>query len=332
MRPISILLGASAQVPPAHCDDLLTSSLNGPASEPRSRSNLSFGSGTGRTRSGTKGFSGKEKKQKRKKEEFHGHKRARFQESERPDPEEVRARTILALDRLGHQVISSEPGGYDLEDWTRSLNSLLDDFQEKVGAERVTEEFRMRREEALGRLVPSSSAREIDSEIERLTKEEEAASAAVDEAEKRATAKLASLREERDACEKELKAQKEKLTELREAKQSRQFFSRILRAGPSTGQAEAEVAELESKLKSLQEEIERSRKARSAARGSASGEGDPAYLEAQRRREAAREKLLELQSSRQNLLQLAPEREAATQALSVMVSAMKLEGTASNAA
>lgn len=65
---------------------------------------MSFGGGTGRTRSGTKGFSSKEKKQKRKKQDYHIHKRAHFQETERPDPEEVRKRTILALERLGHQV------------------------------------------------------------------------------------------------------------------------------------------------------------------------------------------------------------------------------------
>ena len=76
---------------------------------------MSFGSETGRTRSGTKGSSSKEKKQKKKKkQEFHSHRRAHFQESERHDPEEVRARTIIALDKLGHQVLSTEPGGYDL--------------------------------------------------------------------------------------------------------------------------------------------------------------------------------------------------------------------------
>jgi len=293
---------------------------------------MSFGSETGRTRSGSKGFSSKEKKQKRKKQEFHSHRRAHFQESERRDPEEVRARTILALDKLGHQVLSSEPGGYDLHDWIRSLNSLLVDFREKVGAERVAEEFGTRSQEILGRLVPSSSAKDIDSEMEKLTQEQEAARVAVDEAVKRAAARRASLREERDACGKELKAEKEKLAELREARQSRQFFSRILRAGPSTEVAEARVAELESKLKNLEEEIERSRKARSAAGGGAQAEGDPAYLEAQQRFEAARDKLLELQVSRQNLLQLASEREEATQALSAMISALKLsEATSSEA-
>lgn len=285
---------------------------------------MSFGSGTGRTRSGSKGFSGKEKKQKRKKQEYHVHRRAHIQETERHDPEEVRKRTILTLDRLGHQVLSSEPGGYDLEDWMRSLNALLDDFREKVGDGINGDEFSARSQQALSGLVPSSSAKEIDSEIEKLSREEAAASAAVEEAQKTASARLTSLREERDACGKELKTQKERLAEIREARQSRQFFSRILRAGPSTGEAETSVAELESKLKRLEDDIERLRKARSAAGGGGSGEGDPAYLEAQQRFEAARSGLLDLQSTRQNLMQLAREREAATQTLSEMISALKL--------
>lgn len=290
---------------------------------------MSFGSGSGRTRSGTKGFSSKERKQKRKKQEYHIHKRAHFQEAERPDPEEVRKRTIMALDRLGHQVLSSEPGGYDMEDWMKSLNALLEDFEEKVGDGVVGDEFRVRSQQALDRLVLSSSATEIDQEIEKTTEEQAAANEAVDEAMRKASARLASLREDRDACVKELKTERDRLAEIREARQSRQFFSRILRAGPSTEQAEASVAQLESKLKRIEDEIERMKKARSAG-GGASGQGDPAYLEAQQRLEVARSKLLDLQSSRQSLHQLAVEREAATQTLSRMISALELGGSASS--
>ncbi|MDA4116455.1 MAG: hypothetical protein OK442_07870 [Thaumarchaeota archaeon] len=283
---------------------------------------MSFGGGgTGRTRSGSKGFSSKEKKQKRKKQEYHVHKRGHFQETERPDAEEVRKRTILTLERLGHQVLSSEPGGYDLEAWMRNINALLDDFGEKVGDGVVGEEFRARSQHALSGLTASSSATEIDLEIEKVTQEEAAARAAAGEAEKAASARLASLREERDACIKELKEEREKLSELK-ARQSRQLFSRLLRSGPSTADAEKSVAELESKLEGLEHEIESRRRTRS----------DPAYIEAEKRFETARSRLLELQSSRQGLLQLAREREAATQALSGMISSLKLgEGAPSGA-
>jgi len=286
---------------------------------------MSFGSNSGRTRSGSKGFSSKEKKQRRRKQEYHVHKRALYQETGRPDPAEVKTRTILALDRLGHQVLSTEPGGYDLEDWTRSLNSLLDDFQEKVGADLLGAEFVSKKQEALSCLVPFS-ADEIDSEIERLTQEEAAARTAVDEAQRKASSRLASLREERDASAKELRAQREKLAEVKEARQSRQLFSRLLRSGPSTQQAETSVAALESKVKKLEDEIERARKARSTV----TGDGDPEYIEARRRLEEAGNKLLELQTSKQDSLQLAHERAEATKTLSEMISALKLGGGASS--
>ena len=144
-----------------------------PASEDgEEQANLSFGSETGRTRSGTKGVSGKAKKKlKRKKQEYHMH-RGHFHEEEQVSPEQVRARTVLALDRLGHQVLSTEPGGYDLEAWVRSLNSLLDDFEEKIGEEKVTDEFRKAREGALAPLLSRSVSGDVDSEIRKLVDEE----------------------------------------------------------------------------------------------------------------------------------------------------------------
>jgi hypothetical protein len=292
---------------------------------------LNYGSETGRTRSGTKGFSGKEKKkQKRKKQEFHTHRRAHFQESEHLNPEEVTARTIFALDRLGHQVLSTEPGGYDLEDWMRNLNSLLDDFQEKVGADLITDEFRERRHAALLSLAQPSSSPDVDSETEKLIQEEAAAKAVLAELGRKAAAKLASLREERDACGKELKLEKEKLSELREAKQSRQFFARLMGSGPSTEPAEARVAELEAELSRLEDEIDRNRKARSVLVESTSVEGDSANLEAQLKLEAIQNRLGELQSAKQSSLQLSHEREIATKTISGMISSMSLRPPASN--
>lgn len=289
---------------------------------------MSFGSETGRTRSGTKGFSGKaNKKLKRKKQEYHTHRRVHLQESERPNPEEVRSRTIIALDRLGHQRLSTEPGGYDLDDWLRSLNSLLDDFQEKVGAERIPDEFRNRLQLTLLSLAAPSSSSEIDVETEKLTQDEAAANAALEELERQEESRLASLREERDACARELKIEKARLAEIKEARQSRQFFSRLMRTGPSTDQAEGKIVELESKLSRLEEEIERSRKAVSAFGGSGPGPTGSAHIEAQQKLESIRKRLLDLQNARQSTLQLAREREIATKEISDSISSLKLGET-----
>ena len=285
---------------------------------------MSFGSETGRTRSGTKGVSGKaKKKEKRKKQEYHLH-RGHFHEEEQFNPEQVRARTVLSLDRLGHQVLSTEPGGYDLDAWLRSLNSLLDDFEEKIGEDKVTGEFRQRRQQALVPLASPSASGDVDSEIRKLIEEEEAARTVLSDLDKQAGGKLASLREQRDACGKELKVEREKLAEITAAKQSRQFFSRLVRSGPSTAEAEEKVAELESKLKGLEDEIERLRKARKGKVDASPSETDSARLEAQERLESTEKRLLELQSVKQGRLQLALEREVATKAIAEAVSSMDL--------
>jgi DNA repair exonuclease SbcCD ATPase subunit len=283
---------------------------------------LSFGSETGRTRSGTKGFSRGGKKQKKKKQDYHTHKGA-YHAAERPDPEEVRARTILALDKLGHQVLSTEPGGYDLAHGTKNLNSLLDDFEEKIGGESITDEFRARRQEAIGYLSQRSRAGEADGEVARLLAEEDAARKTLEEADRAHASKLSSLREQRDACAKELKAKREELVEIEESRQSRQFFSRLMRSGPSTKEAEAQVKALEAKLRGLEDEIERSRKARATAESGEAGE-------AQSRLEAARSKLLELQSSRRDEIQLSKERETATQTISSIITSMRFHNGEAN--
>jgi len=287
------------------------------------QANLSFGSETGRTRSGTKGISGKSKKnQKRKKQEFHTRRGGYIQEPGRLNPEEARARTILALDRLGHQVLSTEPGGYDLEDWLRSLNSLLDDFQAKIGEDRVPDEFRQRRREALVAIAPRTPSGGVGSEIGKLVQEEEVARAALADLDRQAAARLASLRGERDGCARELKLERERLAGMRVAKESRKFFSRLVGAGPSTAQAEAKVAELESKLSRLEEEIDRARKAHSTSSGATF---DSANVEAHEKLEDIRNRLLELQAAEQERLQLAREREVATKAISDSISSMRLE-------
>ncbi|MDG7006553.1 MAG: hypothetical protein JRM86_06425 [Nitrososphaerota archaeon] len=282
---------------------------------------MSFGSQSGRTRSGSKSFSNREKKLKRKKQDFHNHKRLHEQPEGPVDLGEVRARTLLTLERLGRQVLSTEPGGYDLEHWIKSLNSLLDDFQEKLGDGRVTTDFLETRERVVGSLaVPKTG--EIESEMESLAIEESESAAAVEDARSRSAERLSSLKEQRAAKEGELEEGRERLVELRKSNQSRGLFSRVLRSAPSTEEAEAKLAGLEAELRSLDEEIERSQRARAA------GEGDPALLEAQRKLEAARARLAELESAMQASLQLASEREAATKALAEAISAMGVDAGA----
>ena len=63
------------------------------------------------------------------------------------DYNQLKTRTIIALDKLGHQKFSSEPGGYSLENWMKGVNLLLDDFEEKMGAARLPSAYAERRRE-----------------------------------------------------------------------------------------------------------------------------------------------------------------------------------------
>ena len=282
----------------------------------RVQDSLSFGSQTGRTRSGAKGHSSKDRKQKRKKQEFHTHKHWQDQNSEQIGPEAVRARTILALDKLGHQVISTEPGGYDLQDWLRSLNSLLDDFEERLGAERVTEEFRSARKGVVERLVSQPRPQGLEAEIETLVREEETTTRAMREAQKKATAKLSSLKLERETCEAKLKEARKNLQEVKGANKSRGAFSRLFRSGPSTADAEGDVSKLESELRGIEDEIDQSSRAKSRDGGDDASNESLAKI---------RERLADLQSEVLKSLQLAPERELATKTISAAISSINLD-------
>lgn len=205
----------------------------------------------------------------------------------------------------------------------RNFDSLLDDFQDKVGAERVTEDFRARRQEASSLLKVSSPGSDLDEEIEGLVRDEADAQSALEEAQRKAAERLASLREDRDRRAKQLREEKERLKEMENSRQSRTFFTRVLRTGPSTEAAKERVAELETKLAGVEAEIERSRK-----KGRSAG-GEDGLLEIEQRLESARNKLAETQTARRERSQLTKEREIAAQAISSAIATMKLDETPS---
>jgi uncharacterized coiled-coil protein SlyX len=276
---------------------------------------LSFGSAAGRTRLGSKGSSSKAKKLKRKKDEFHSHKKLHIPETGPLDLEQVKARTVLALDRLGHQVLSSEPGGYALESWMKNFNSLLDDFQEKIGPGRLPTEFDGRRREITALLLTPPDSSGIDSEIENLLQEQDGAGKVIEEEAAKTTARLRSLRGERDGCEKDIKEEKRKLAEMNEAKQSRRFFSRLRRAGPSTETSEERIKKLESRLSKIVGEIDELQRARAA---------DSPVALAREKVESIQKKLDELRLSKQAKSQFSREREVAAKTMSEVVSQIQV--------
>jgi hypothetical protein len=106
-------------------------------------------------------------KRRMKNQSFHQRK-IRIQETPKLDIDQLKARTINALNKLGQQKFSTEPGGYALDNWFRGVNVLLDEFEEKVGAAKLSPEYRASRLELIDRMsqpVPVSSIDEDASEL-----------------------------------------------------------------------------------------------------------------------------------------------------------------------
>lgn len=91
-----------------------------------------------------------------------------MQETPELDFGQLKARTINALNKLGQQKFSSELGGYALENWVRGVNVLLDEFEDKAGAPRLTPEYKASRQVMNDHLASPASTSSIDSEMSEL--------------------------------------------------------------------------------------------------------------------------------------------------------------------
>lgn len=270
------------------------------------------------------GKSAPRKKVKRAKSEIKAPRR-RVAEPKELDLEEVRKRVLEALEHLGHQKFSTEPGGYDLKSWTKSLKTLLDDFEKKVGKDALSKGYHDKRKEVEKEFskVPDSS--KIDEEIDTVRKEESEIRSKMQEESERISARLSAIGADKVGRSKELEEEKEKLKGVQEERKSASFFSRLMgRGGPPTEPVETRIAELEKGLKMLEEEALNLQTVRKSLEGrSLSGGGLHDGL--WDRVEALAAKLEELDDAKQVRLQLAKEREDAMSALRDLVSKVNVE-------
>lgn len=152
---------------------------------------MSYGNTPHGSRSGGKGASPK-KSYKKKKQEYHRH-REQLQETEAPSIEQLRSRVMSALERLGHQRLSAEPGGYNLQSWVRNLDILLDDFEAKVGSSHLPQKYHEKREMAANGMLKSADSGEIDRRIETLRNEASEATKVLEDRRADIVKKLASI-------------------------------------------------------------------------------------------------------------------------------------------
>ena len=234
----------------------------------------------------------------------------------------------MALDRLGHQKFSTEPGGYGLENWMKNFKMLLDDFEEGVGQANLPVDYAEKREELTANLLKPIDTSTIDAEIEGIKREEEQWTKRREDERARLNGKLEALRTEQDRTSGELAEYKKRLAgqDGNGERTPRPFFKRLLggRSSPvRTEPSEDRLKELESTLESLRREIAAQQRTRGLL-NEMDAPSDSPYAEERRKLESLRTSLQKLEALRTDVVQLTAERERVTSAIAGLISGISL--------
>ena len=302
---------------------------------------LSYGRSSGR--GGSFNRSGpSSKKDKKKKQEFHKHK-VKFSDEEKLDFASLKERAIVSLDHLGKQHFSEE--GYGFENWMTSFNMLLDDFEERAGAENLPKEYVEKRQKLSAGLVRASDSSSLDIEIAKLQAEQRdmmdklqkmSAQSTHDKESQDRAAKIDTLNEERSKYEALLREEKERLEERKlEIEDSKKFFKRIFRSssGPSLESIEARISDLRGKLEALDRKLSEHKLKRevSGYRVLTPAEIRVAFPDEQAELDAIDSKLEKLQEKKLAASELSEERENATKTIAEILSKIELGPAESSA-
>ena len=290
-------------------------------------------------------FGGKgaaQRKEKKKKQEYHRRK-LKYVEQEPVDFEHLKERTTAALQKLGQQVFSTESGGYSFQDWMKSFNFLLDDFEEKVGASNLPEEYSGKRSELTAELLILVDTPEIDSELERIRKEQEDLNNKILQKElekKRAVEEQRHETQRQDRCSEEATAGMRRGTRGCEGLPGRKeedpeeellhlsFFKKLFSSKnpPDPNSVEGittKIKDLEGKVRDAEEQIGKLQEERnsSIAKADSSDLGRTATEEEERMKlDSLKLELDALETKKAERLQLAEKRVEITGAMSAIIS------------
>jgi hypothetical protein len=191
-----------------------------------------------------------------KNQSFHPRK-IRLPETPDLDYGQLRSRTIIALSKLGRQKFSAEPGGYSLENWMRGVNILLDEFEGKMGKERLPADYFAKRRELNDRLSGPVSTSSIDTDIFGLRHDMADVRAGIEEGRERIASRLVELKSEQGRCSAELVQERERISNLVAGQNSGSFLRRIFvgKSKTPTEDSGDRVKVLESRLDTLSNEI-----------------------------------------------------------------------------
>jgi len=225
------------------------------------------------------------------------------------DFEAMKARTLQSLDRLGHQVLRPDLG-YNMDNWLRSLNVLLDDFESKASRKAsLPQEYLSRRQEVMVKLGRPVEFSELDYAIAQAKSEEGQLAASLGPHDTAYfDSRLGSLGEQRGQTAAELESERARLAQ-KKVEPRPGFFTRIFAPKePASSEPVLDIGQLEKGLSDLDSQI-------------AAAEAEELHYREDREKLArAREKLAELEARKLERLQFVPEREEATKLLADEIS------------
>jgi len=272
---------------------------------------LSYGNAPRGGRSGGKGGASK-KTNRKKKQEFHRHRQQPRGEGEQ-DADQLRSRVVASLENLGHQRLSTEPGGYDLQSWIRSFDSLLDDFEAKVGSSLFSEGYRQRRQTATAELSAAADLSTADRRIGELRARKAGAVNALAERKQGISARIGAI----DSEVERLNAEATNASgDGEEPKKQPSFFRRLFGGGQNPSEDQVRSAEIASRVETLK--AERASLEQDLERVDSSTEG-PAQELVQIEAELAT-----AEAERERTLQISEERERLAGEFSKMVAELPL--------
>ena len=305
---------------------------------------MSFGSGSGGG-SRPSSFGGKgsaQKKEHKKKQDYHRRK-IKYVEEVTFDFDQLKVRTTTALQKLGQQVFSTEPGSYSFQDWMKSFNFLLDDFEEKVGASNLPKEYFDRRLALTSELVTFADTSDIDKDLERIRAEQAELNnkilardlekkKAIEERRSDTTSKIDALKKEQRESEVELASARDSLEEkkkkAKKSSGSSSFFKRLFSSSKESSDPDSiegmtiRIKALERKSKDNEEQLEKLQEERNSLQSIDSSESSQPELneDESRKLDSLQQELADLETKKAQRLQLAEKRAEITGALSTLIS------------
>jgi hypothetical protein len=254
-----------------------------------------------------------------KNQSFHRRK-IRMYEAPIMDFEQLKTRTIGALNKLGQQKFSTEPGGYALENWIRGLNVLLDDFEKKVGGARLSHEYLASRRELYDRLSRPAPISSVDEEVSELRIRMSDIESKVKAERTLSVSRISELTAEQAKCSGELEREQRRVASATAVQSSDSLLGRILgRRKAATEDPNDRIKELESKLVALQDDAAEQRK---QLRMIDLRSPESRFAEQWSQLEGMQTKLRELEGERLDRIQFVKERAEATRSIADAISRM----------